>query len=92
MSFRVDDVKLRHGSVDVLVQQLGYAYSDVDHDDDGGTMNGVVMLADDSDKSLCETHGSYYYAAGVKHMWTSGTQYVVHDGADDDSLNDVLTS
>ena len=36
LSFRVVDVKLRHGSVDVLVQQLGYAYSDVDHDDDGG--------------------------------------------------------
>ena len=70
MSFRVVDVKVRHGIVDVLVQQLGYTYSDVDHDDDGGTMNGVVMLADDS---LCETHGSYYYAAGVKHMWTSGT-------------------
>ena len=36
LSFRVVDVRLRHGSVDVLVQQLGYAYFDVDHDDDGG--------------------------------------------------------
>ena len=53
-------MKLRHGNVDVLVQQLGYAYSDVDHDYDGGggAMNSVVMLTDGSDKSLCETHGS----------------------------------
>ena len=50
------------------MQQLGYAYSNVDHDDDGGTINGV------------------------NHMWTSGTQYVVHDGDNDDSLNDVFTS
>ena len=29
------DVKMRYGSVDVLLKQLRYAYSDVDHGDDG---------------------------------------------------------